>query len=181
MGLSVSLSILEIIDLVESRLKSYEWDFMKSIGAMNDMWFRSSALLEVLSNFKSGSGLKFLQNASAELLNLTHNEYRLEPFIRAGYVFYNISMELLKYRSISATVVAKENSTVRSFLWGLQNSLVQDQALTDYFKVSDNATDKNFNLQLVNAGFSNLSLANLGSNSYDTWSQLMVSQKIFLL
>lgn len=177
MGLRVSLSVLEIIDLVESRLKSYEWDFMRTIGTINDLWFRPSTLLEVLSNFKSGSELKFLQNASAELINLTRNEYRLDPYLKAGYVFYNISMELLKYKSFAVPVGVSQNTTVRSFLWGLQNSLVQDQAFTDYFKVSDNATEKHLNLQLISAGFNNLSKTNLGNNSFDTWSQLMVRGK----
>ncbi len=160
--------------MVESRLNSYEWDFMRTIGAINDMWFNPTTLLDVLSNFKSGTGLKLLQNASAEILNLTQNNYRLDPFIRAGYVFYNISMEMLKFRSITAPVQVKENNTVRSFLWGLQNSLVHDQAFTDYFKVSDNATEKNLNLQLISSSFESLSRANFSGQSYDTWSHLMV-------
>ena len=172
MAFKISLSFLEMIDIVEKSLKSSEWEFMRKLGSINYMWYRADLLLDTLKTWANSSNT--IKNLSQEISNATRNMYKLEPFLRAGYSLFNLSVQILNNSKGIPSVDSRENNTVRSFLWGIQNSIVADIAFSDYFKVSDNVTDNNFNLQQISGAFSFLSGVKLEADTYEKFSQLMV-------
>ena len=147
---------------------------MNIMGDVNYLWFRGDYLVEALLAMRDDPSYNQLETDLKNISTFTQDEYLLLSFKTAGSLFYDVSTHLLKYVRDRKVIKATENSTDLSFLLGIQNILVQDEKLTDYFKVSNYVIGESFSLDEIASMFDQMSNLDLYDVNYDISGQLSV-------
>ena len=160
------------MSLLPNVLNQEDWRVFQIISSYNYMWFRGDLIYAKLQ--RSSQNLLSAQGFIQEILPLTNNLFKLPPFFDAGLLFGSMCSDLISEIGFPPNVPTSENSTARSFLQGLENSILGEQNLSESFKISDNVTNQNFDLGALADAFSQLGALNLNNNDGSLYNQINV-------